>query len=219
MRELDHNVIDAKGNPQALEDLIKNHEGFIIKSASRTAKRYISKSDDEWSVSLSAFAEAVEKYDLEKGSFMAFAELLIRRRLIDWFRVNGRFQTEIAMEEIEEEAIVVTDDAENIRLEIEALGDILKEYGFSFMDLVESSPKAQKTKESCRKTILWILDYPIIIGQLRETKQLPIKIIEKNTDVPRKILERHRKYIIAAVEIVDGDFPGLAEYVSFLRRR
>ena len=180
MREIDHSVIDAKENSQTLEDLIRNHEGFIIKSASKTAKRYITKSDDEWSVALSAFAEAVEKYDLEKGSFMAFAELLIRRRLIDWFRVNGRFQSEITMEEIEEEAVIVPDDAENLRLEIETLGEILQEYGFSFMDLAESSPKAQKTKDSCRIAILWILDNSIIIGQLRETKQLPIKIIEKN---------------------------------------
>ena len=218
MRELDHKAMEAKENSQVLEDFIRSHEGFIIKSASRTAKRYISKSDDEWSVALSAFAEAVEKYDLDKGSFMAFAELLIRRRLIDWFRSFGRHQSEISMDEIEEE-VVITDDAGNIQLEIEEMGEVLKGYGFSFMDLPDHSPKAQKTKDACRKAILWVLDNPIIIGQLRDSKQLPIKIIENNTDVPRKILERHRKYIIAAIEIVYGDFPGLAEYVSYLRRR
>jgi len=36
--------------------------------------------------------------------------------------------------------------------------------------------------------------------------------------VPRKIIERHRKYIIAATEIVGGDYPHLSQYMSFIKR-
>jgi len=32
--------------------------------------------------------------------------------------------------------------------------------------------------------------------------------------VPRKVLERHRKYIIAAVVILTGDYPGLTDYLD-----
>jgi RNA polymerase sigma factor len=42
-------------------------------------------------------------------------------------------------------------------------------------------------------------------------------MIEKNTHVPRKILERHRKYIIAAIEILSGEYPYLADYLRYIR--
>lgn len=212
MREIDNLVVQVKDDETALEDFIKSQEGFIIKAASRTSKHYITKSDDEWSIALSAFVEAVEKYDLEKGSFMAFAELLIRRRLIDWFRINGRNNEVIHVEDIENEPDT-SKETEEIKLEILALEEDLRLYGISFMDLADASPKAQKTRDACRKAINWIIENPLIINQMKESKQLPIKIIENNSAVPRKILERHRKYIIAVVEILTGDYPWLNEYV------
>lgn len=212
MRDIDNMVVQAKDDPKALEDFIRSQEGFIIKAASRTSKHYVTKSDDEWSIALSAFAEAVEKYELGKGSFMAFAELLIRRRLIDWFRINGRNNEEIHVEDIENEPDT-SRETEELKLEILALECVLKEYGISFMDLTDASPKAQKTKDACRKAINWIITNPMIINQMKESGQLPIKIIENNSGVPRKILERHRKYIIAVVEILTGDYPWLNEYV------
>jgi RNA polymerase sigma factor len=212
MREIDNMVVQVKDDEKALEDFIRSQEGFIIKAASRTSKHYITKSDDEWSIALSAFVEAVEKYNLEKGSFMAFAELLIRRRLIDWFRINGRNNEVIHVEDIENEPDT-SKETEEIKLEILALEEDLRLYGISFMDLADASPKAQKTRDACRKAINWIIENPLIINQMKESKQLPIKIIENNSAVPRKILERHRKYIIAVVEILAGDYPWLNEYV------
>ena len=213
MREIDNIVVQVKDDETALEDFIKSQEGFIIKAASRTSKHYITKSDDEWSIALSAFVEAVEKYELEKGSFMAFAELLIRRRLIDWFRINGRNNEVIHVEDIENEPDT-SKETEEIKLEILSLEEDLRLYGISFMDLADASPKAQKTSDACRKAINWIIENPVIISQMKENKQLPIKIIENNSGVPRKILERHRKYIIAVVEILAGDYPWLNEYVK-----
>lgn len=212
MREIDNMVVQVKDDEKALEDFIRSQEGFIIKAASRTSKHYITKSDDEWSIALSAFVEAVKKYDLEKGSFMAFAELLIRRRLIDWFRINGRNNEEIHVEDIENEPDT-SRETEEIKLEILALEEDLRLYGISFMDLADASPKAQKTRDACRKAINWIIENPVIINEMKESNQLPIKIIENNSGVPRKILERHRKYIIAVVEILAGDYPWLNEYV------
>lgn len=212
MREIDNLVVQVKYDEKTLEDFIKSHEGFIIKAASRASKHYVTKSDDEWSIALSAFAEAIEKYELEKGSFMAFAELLIRRRLIDWFRINGRNNEEIHVEDIENEPDT-SRETEELKLEILALEDVLKGYGISFMDLTDASPKAQKTRDACRKAVNWMISNPMIINQMKESNQLPIKIIESNSGVPRKILERHRKYIIAVVEILTGDYPWLNEYV------
>lgn len=216
MRELDNQIIDIRKDKKALEEFIISQEGFIIKNASKTTKRFVTKSDDEWSIALYAYTEAIEKYDIEKGNFVAFAEMLIRSRLIDWFRANGKFSPEVHVEDIEEKG-TNTHDEDNLRLEIEAVGDTLKNYGFSFMDIEKQSPKADKTKMSCKIIINYIIDNPILITELQSSFLLPIKIIEKNSGVPRKIIERHRKYIIAAVEILVGDYPYLSEYLRYIK--
>lgn len=216
MRELDKQIIEIRNDRNALEEFIISQEGFIIKTATRITKRFVSKSDDEWSIALSAYLEAIEKYDIEKGSFVPFAEMIIRSRLIDWFRANGKFSPEVHIEDNQEKGII-QEDAENLRLEIEALGDTLREYGFSFMDIVKHSPKAEKTKMACKIVINYIIDNPIILTELQSSLLLPIKIIEKNSGVPRKTIERHRKYIIVAVEILVGDYPYLSEYLRYIR--
>ena len=58
----------------------------------------------------------------------------------------------------------------------------------------------------------------ILMAQMRLKRLLPIKELSEASGVIRKILERHRKYIIAAAEILDGDFPILAGYMAFIKK-
>jgi len=216
IREIDQMAVKAVSDDDVLYMFIEKHEFFILKTASKTAKHYISKEDDEWSVALVAFSDAVKKYDYERGSFISFAELLIHRNLVDYYRSQGRHSLESQDEGIEDKAVVESKD-NNLKWEIEALTQILKECGFTFMDLADCSPKATKTKAACAKAVSYILDNPILVKEMRASKRLPTKIIEKNSKVPRKILERHRKYIIAVVEILYGDYPYLSEYLVYIK--
>jgi hypothetical protein len=86
MSELDLLAAEAKNNPDSMNELINRYENFILKCASSAARAYVSKSDDEWSIALSAFTEAIKNYSADKGSFLSFAELVIRRRMIDYIR-------------------------------------------------------------------------------------------------------------------------------------
>jgi len=52
---------------------------------------------------------------------------------------------------------------------------------------------------------------------MRRTRNLPVKAIENSLQIPRKIIERHRKYIITAIEIISGDYPMLCEYLRFVK--
>ncbi len=54
--------------------------------------------------------------------------------------------------------------------------------------------------------------------QMRKTRSLPVAAISAALDIARKILERHRRYIITATEILDGDYPHLAEYLDYIRK-
>lgn len=234
MKDLDFLALEAKESPSVLEQLIKQHEFYILKCASKACHRYITKSDDEWSISLLAFHQAVENYKLEKGSFLSFAALVINRRLIDHLKSQGKYRSEVFVDPIvfdappDDEEVDVSirmavaeqvskQDRGDLKLEIEAANVTFSEYSFSFFELTECSPHAGKTKRACAKAVNYILHNPILISDLRNTKQLPLKTIEKNTRIPRKILERHRKYIIAAIEILSGEYPYLAEYLRYIR--
>lgn len=224
-------VLEAVKTEEGRNAFIKKHEKFIIACANRFTKRFITKSDDEWSIALIAFSNAMDTYDQEKGTFQSYARLLIERRLTDYIRTQARFLGEQSTEpyvfegNVDEDSensayqlhivrATSTSDENPIRDEIVALNEILSGYSISFMELTGCSPKASKTKDACFRVVSYICANPSLIEKMRETKLFPIKIITENTKVPRKILERHRKYIITAVEILCNDFPLLQEYIK-----
>ncbi len=236
LREIDYMAIDAANNQDLLNSFIEQNELFILKCTSRITQKYITKSDDEWSVSLQAFAQAIKGYELIKGNFLSFAELIIRRRLIDYLRLQKKYNLELSvnpaifncqLDENENDKDIalglavankiIHQENYTLKFEIEAANEVFFYYGFSFLDLSTCSPKAKKTKSSCAKVVVYLLNNPILINELQSSKQLSLKIIEKNLNVPRKILERHRKYIIAAVEILSGEYPNLAYYFRYIR--
>jgi RNA polymerase sigma factor len=216
MRKFDKRVIAAAKDAQQLSALIEEHERFILRRATKTAKHHITKNDDEWSIALAAFYDAIQKYNYEKGSFIAFAELLIHNKLIDYYRSQNKYDAELQVDWIDDNAADDSTDY-SIKYEIEALGEVLSNYGFTFTDLAECSPKTGKTRASCAKAAAYMLDNPLLVAEMRSTKQLPLKVIEKNTQIPRKIMERHRKYLVAAVEILSGDYPYLSEYLRYIK--
>lgn len=235
MRDIDSLVMSSKNDPSIYEEIIRQQEKAILAYTSKVTGRYITKSDDEWSIALLAFTQAIDSYDFDKGAFISFYRLLIKRRLIDYFRSQAKYNTELTVDPIlfdtepdeDDEDIsiriavadkVSRQEGNDIKLEIEAISQIFAQYEFSFFDLTKCSPRAAKTKASCAKAVNYILENPILINELHTTRMLPLNIIEKNTRVPRKILERHRKYIIAAIEILSGDYPCLAEYLQYIRK-
>ncbi len=235
MRQIDSQAIAAKNDKSILEKLVSEQESAMLRYASRITGRYISKSDDEWSITLLAFTQAIDSYDFDKGNFISFYRLLIKRRLIDYHRNQSKFNQELTVDPIlfdtepEEEdddisirlAVsnqVSKQESSDLKLEIETANQAFSNYGFSFFDLTNCSPHAKKTKSSCAKAVNYMMDNPLLIKELHTTKQLPIKIIEKNTKVPRKTLDRHRKYIIAAIELLSGEYPNLAEYLQYIRK-
>jgi RNA polymerase sigma factor len=234
MRELDLLVMEAKHDQQILENILKKNEFLMLKCASKITHRYITKSDDEWSIALHAFTQAVDNYDLDRGSFISFAELVMKRRLIDYIKSRVKYSPELSVdpivfdtepeEETQDAAIraavaeqVSGQDRNDLKYEIDAANMAFQTYGFTFYELSECSPHAKKTKKACANAVSFMLDNPVLISEMRSSKLLPLKIVEKNSKVPRKILERHRKYIIAAIEILSGGYPYLAEYLRYIR--
>lgn len=136
----DEKAVAARTNEYALNELVRENNSFILRCASKTCKRFITESDDEYEVALVAFCEAVRAFNADAGGFMGFAALVIRRRLMDYFDKQSRRSNEISAgsamtwdEDVStgviaevQKALVQKDGTADhtIRDEIEALGDV-----------------------------------------------------------------------------------------------
>lgn len=235
MREIDRAATAAAADEKLLNTFISDNKRLIADCAFRTSKRYITENDDEWSVALIAFSDAVKTYNYDKGSFVSYADTAIRRRLIDYFRYQGKHNAELSVDPSVFDSEPEEDDEQlslklavagklvqlsynPVKDEIDAANEEFRLYGFSFFDLTGCSPKSNKTRKACRTAVLYLLNNDEAAAEMRRTKQLPIKKIHDFTEVPRKLLERHRKYIIAAEVMLSGEYPCLAEYVSYIRK-
>lgn len=217
-----------------MNEFIAENKTFILGCAGKQAGRYISESDDEYSIAMYAFFTAITKYNTSQGDFLPFAGLVIKRRLTDYYRTQQRFADEHSVspevfsgdtdEDSETQAIhyEVTEKLTDRPVlsaadEIHSINEIFSRFGFSFMELSEVSPKASKTKKQCAQAVRAIIGSPILLETIRSTRKLPIKALSAQSSVPVKVLERHRKYIIAATIILTGNFPILAEYMKYIR--
>ena len=105
-----------------------------------------------------------------------------------------------------------------MRDEIEAVQQLLQKYGFSFFDLTECSPKAAKTKSACAEAVRALMASEELLKSMREKLKLPMKALSEKSGVSMKVLEHHRRYIIAAAEILNGEYPLLASYMDYIRK-
>ena len=228
-------ALSASGNEHIREELIKDQENNILKTASKICRRYITKSDDEWSLALCEFSRAIDIYSEEKGDFLPFAQMLIKRKLIDSFRSQTRQRIEYSTSPMVLEGCYdPSEDNEGVCLklyeksleasdhslkdEITEVNETLNKFGIRFIELTDSSPKQEKTRLECGRAVSYILDNPELSDRIGSTGKLPINDISQGTGISRKTLDRYRKYIIMAVVILKGDYPHISEYLKSIRK-
>ena len=240
MDEFSKAAVSVKGDDEAFGRFALEKKTFIMSCASRSLHRFINDSDDEWSVALIAFHEAVRTFEPEKGNFSAFASTVIKRRLLDEERrklsysnvevpvmpellsgetpdeeeesAGGRIASEIKRSGNAGEADTV--GSTPLQDEIASMQEVLGAYGFSFFDLTECSPRSSKTKDACIRAVQMILSDAELWRRMQKGRNLPMKELCGGTGLARKLLDRHRRYIIAVAEILKGDYPLLREYIK-----
>ncbi len=128
---------------------------------------------DEYSIGLMAFDEAIDKYNADKGSFVGFASLMIRNRVIDFMRKEWHYNQDVDLDEqvLLNESTRVDED---LTLEIRSFKERLMEFGITMEDLADKGPKHKKTRQ-------WACDLgrdismdPPISEKLYRTKKLPM---------------------------------------------
>ena len=203
-------VLEAKKDTQKADDLIRTYIPFIRFEASKFLSRPCSEQDDEYSIAMIAFHEAILGYAKERGAFLSYAAMVIRSRLIDYRRKESRHQGHVSLYAQSEEddrplvdTIAQTSDRmeESINLEatqheIQELSSVMETFGVSFSDAAENSPKQERTLEACRAAIHYAIENPRLLDQLLSSKKLPMAQLVSGSGADRKTLERHRKYIL-----------------------
>ncbi len=211
---------------------IKDYQPYVAKITSRFCKRYIDPArDDEFSIALIAFDEAINQFSAEKGrSFLGFAETVIRRRLIDYIRKESKFNKQVpyssfetedeedhltnpveihqAMDQYERNHVIEARKNEIIDFNLR-----LSQFGISFTDLAETSPKHYDTRNTLFEIGRVMAADEEMMDAVYYKKMLPIKELLAKVEVSRKTLERNRKFLITIAIIYHGPYVYLQDYL------
>lgn len=211
------------GNPAALDDIFEKLMPFCLRVCSKTCGKYIYENDDEASIARLAMVEALDKYDPAKGTMPIFIGQVIRNRIIDYKRKErrqgiisfnllskGAYRFE---EEVDESFFEEIIDSIARKQEINKLQDLLQQFQIFINELPGISPQQQKTRQNAQQIAGIIANNPELYDYLLTRKSLPLKELEENWQINRKLAERYRKYIIMTVLIYINDFPLLQDYI------
>ena len=211
----------AKESVQAADRLIGDYLPFVRSETAKFLKRPPREEDDELSIAMIAFHEAIGGYQPRRGSFLKYAALLIRSRLIDYERKERRHRGHLSLDapQGEEEGPSLGDvipqegnDQEEAahriatRQEIEELSRQMGEFGVGLSDVADNCPKQERTISACRRAVEYAKENPWLLDELLETKRLPLGKLSDGSGVERKTLERHRKYLVALLLIYTNGY-------------
>lgn len=209
----------AARDEYALCELAERCKPMILRTACAVCGRFITVHDDEYSIALEAFCDAVHRYN-GQASPETFFRIVIRNRLIDYMRagrpsaVSLDAELESGFEPSDETETEKAALAEATKSEIALLSEALGGYGIAFSELPSVSPKHEKTRHECGLAVRFLIENPELCAEMRRKKTLPIREICLYCSIPRKTVERHRKYIVTATEVCLGKYPIISEYLK-----
>jgi RNA polymerase sigma factor len=210
--------------------LLRSYQPFIATCVSEVCKRFIDpKKDDEFSIGLWAFNEAILSYTPERGcSFLSFAKLVVKRKVIDYIRYIKRKQPFFSLDETydaekmenpREIAAVKRRYAQeqdwiHLKEELMDYKEKLSRYKLSLTELTNIAPKHRDARESAVHTARVLYQDDTMRTYVYRKKKLPIKELLKKVNVSKKTLERNRKFILAVFVVFDGDYIYINDYLK-----
>ena len=204
----------AKTQPEAADGLIRQYMGFI---RSETVK-FIHTApenghEDELSIAMLAFYEAILAYERGRGAFLPYAARAIRNRLIDHYRTEKRhgnvlsLHTPLGAEENGGELLdTIPDKADHAeeyevrtasRREIQEFSEKLARFGLTFSHVADNCPRQERTFAACRRVLDFARSRPELLKRVEDTGKLPMNELASGSGADKKTLERHRKYLVA----------------------
>lgn len=219
-------VYQAKKDNAAADELIAAYMPFIRSETAKFLNRPPEQSDDELSIAMFAFYEAIRTYSRLRGAFLKFAAMKIKNRLIDHYRKEKRNRITVSLDEESEDRPDLIDTIkdehdsfaegeirEATQQEIAELSAQMTNFGVSMQDIADNSPKQQRTLECCQKAVYYARRNPEILEDFLRTKRVPIAKLAEGAEVERKTLERHRRYLVAVLLICTNGYEILRGHI------
>ena len=206
----------AKTDTEAADGLIQQYMGFI---RSETVK-FIHTTpenghEDELSIAMLAFYEAVLAYEKSRGAFLPYAARAIRNQahrpisggeaprecdalchapLGGWRRTAVNLLDTIPDTEDHAEAYETRTAS---RWEIQEFSRKLAQFGLTFSDVADNCPRQERTFAACRRALDFARSQPELLKRVEDTGKLPMNELATGSGTDRKTMERHRKYLVA----------------------
>lgn len=205
---------------------IEQHKEFIYKVTYNVCKRTLYwENDDELSIAMLAFNKACDSYVPSKGDFFAYARILIKNALIDFFRKNSQnpyliFDEDKAKMDYIDNKISLNnfslEEENKIRAEeIVLLSKELKNYKLDFSILADSSPSHKDTRNSILNIAMSCCSQDEILSFIKTKKQLPVKNICILTGANKKTIDKWRRYLLSLIIILSSDdYPYIKSYLN-----
>lgn len=221
------------GDIQARDDLIRDYTPFILKTASSCVRHYVALgTDDEASVALCAFNEAIDAFKSTRPGFLAFSATVIKRRLVDYFRKQAR-QREIPFSTLNpyegdhetqwdpsclaystkdwQDSVERRDDIENWK-------ETLREFGLTLGQVIASTPKHKDARKRAMLMARIIAQNDELKARFFRTRQIPadelLSLMPKKHRVSKKTVDRQKVYITAVAIAMSGDYPSLQGFLE-----
>lgn len=219
---LEARVLSAKRSQKELELLLTEYRPFIISAVLSVCP---AGGDDAFQTGFIAFTQAVELYEKEKGSFLSLAKTIIKRKVVDFVRKEKTVREDAVLDSVRDEAdntvqlassqvYRVNVENEERREEILLLTSELNKWSISVSQLSKASPRHESTKNACKTIIYEMINNEKLLALFKNEKKLPVMELMRKTGIKRKLIEDHRRYIVAAIIIHTGDFPYMREYIK-----
>jgi len=200
--------IILENDKKKIDNLINDYRPFIIKTISDLKGSYLDiHNDDEYSVGLIAFNEALKKYQPDKGRFLSYAKLVIESRIKNyWKGIHPHEHTDYEN--------ILDENNNELKEEIEYFEKVLLSFGIDFEILIDHAPKHKDTRTRAIQIGEKTSKVPRFVEHIYAKKRLPITLMSKAFDISVKIIKKSKLFIISVVIIFDKKLTGIQEWLK-----
>ncbi|SMO70926.1 RNA polymerase sigma factor [Melghirimyces algeriensis] len=234
--DIETRVKEAQEDPSSpiRDELIIENRQYVRKVASKICKKHIRIQDDEYSIALMGFNEAINNYkENQSTAFLSFAYTVIKRRLTDYFRSEKRHLYQVSLvpadaksqesnyPEVVKKSFEEHQDIElkeKRQSDVEEFRDHLLKFNISMDKLVKVSPKHKDTRENLLKIAQRIVSSEELLEQFCKQQRIKKEFAEQ-VGCHRRTLKRHRIYLIALVVVLVENLPTIRSYLGLPAER
>jgi RNA polymerase sigma factor len=173
-----------------------------------------------------AFIRSVQTYRPESGAFIPYAQTVIRNRLINAAKKEMRLkksffsistnnrEEELAYDvETSQRQYDILEEQKKLKMEIIEINNEFSQWGFDVAVLKKNSPKQERSRRVCHGIARQVLENPGLAEEMTQTRKLPMQRLAALSGVSEKTLEKYRRYIVAVIIIIRGNYPYIHSFL------